>query len=549
MSNPKTILLTILMVGLISSFVLGQSPIPADQPVSSPSVEPPGQAKPENIKELVPNSVREEVESFITSGGKKVGRSTTIIEKVTYQNTPAYKITTETQFIRDIEALATQRFTEESYLKENDLTIIESNITIINRDEAKTIYKITRSEGKLILVTNPENQKEKREEEMSGEFYLPSALGQILLRKELIPGKIYTIPFFQFSPILHDPEPVKMEVGILKKVVEKIMKKDTEGYYCELANPDPIAGVRKITFFIDTRGLVLKQTCDELDLTIQMASPDQIDIPRHKMAFEKKDRRDLFQPTKATPRDDKILIKPPEDKEKYRKMVKTAEDYVRRMNEIDKTYPEADKEKALVKEYTKFIDIHENINRTNFDDLKARMVEIKTEADRFMKDRQAQALVEAKRLHHLCSLAFDRRNWNELTKNAETLVPLLERPGIRGSNYEDKINESIQEVKILQKRAANIMELLGAPPRVSGLVYYTEDKDIKASPLKMQFFGSEISVPVIYRTYLSKPAVLISGKFYQEKSNINDNLQIKMISSDSVTYIYKEEEIKIPFAK
>ena len=478
---------------------------------------------------------------IIDSTNKKIGSVYTQIEKVKYQNIDAYKFTSETSFIRPPHDF--RRISEESYVKADDFTIIKSTRKSFTVNNTRITIEIKRRNEHLVLTKTSDDQKIKKEAEFEKEFYLRSTLGKVLNHKGLNAGQRYTL-----LVLLEDDEPNEVRITVGKKIIEEIVGQKVEGHYCDLFNPDPTSSIRRLKFFVDTNGSLFKSINPDLNLITRRIPEGEVSAPRKK-AFERNGRRDIFLPRKifgpiplSNDNGEKKGL------EEAKKKVREARKHLRQMKKIKATFPEKAKNRALSEKYIKILGIYEEINKTEFEELKVVMANIKAEAESLFEGL-GQLYTQAKYSHDQAVKDFNNYNLKGVKTNGDRIEAILLSPEVQSSDeYRPKIEVLLDNVNSLKKRGEIRVEGLKNVPLRGGRITFYPANDISLEPIKLHFFGGEINIPVIYRTYTSRHSLFMNGRFYgagKKTSRINSDLRIIDITHNFVTFEYKGEEIKV----
>jgi hypothetical protein len=550
-SNLITIVLLIYV--LSTNLILGQNTKPTSNSEKNQS---------ENIIKD-PYESNKDTESWyiISLKEEKIGHLNTSLGELN-NNPQAQKLY---KFKKDISLakpsfLSYQKLSEEIEVDINDLSIQSLNIKVSLLDNRECVITSTKDGTKIkisITTQTISSANEKISETKNQEFssqdnvYSEQLLGAALIKNNWSVNQSYPIKFINYYNANNFFADAHLMVK--EQASQIIMGIPTEGYLCSLIILDPTSNVKEIEYFIGLNGVLLKQTIG--DITITKVTKDEFsnkEINTNKRVFESKGRPDPFTiklspiaKKNSSPTTSSQSIPPPPGPDtQLLALLKEAEDQLKLMRDIYDKTPENKKDELLSPPYQKILDIYEKINRTTNNNAKEKIAVIRDDAEKLFAGAE-KIYAEARYIKNESQKDFELRNFKDIPKNSSKISELAERKEVKDTEYLPKILKLIDEMKELSRRAKIIDEFFAKQPIINGVIYYIKPEEVKLPPLIVYFLGAEISLPISYFKYIPASTVMINNKTYSENDFILDNLVIKKIMRNSITFNYKNEEITI----
>ena len=510
------------------------------------------------IKNLPETAKNDDSWYIISLKGEKIGymnSSFSELDNTTQENSQPqklYKFLREISFIKP-SFLPYQKLTEEIQVNADSLDFQSLNLKLLLIDNRELILKGLKDGNKVkfsktvqrVSSTNEQIPETSTQEFTSKEnLYSEQVLGAALIKNNWSVTQSYPLRFIS-SYNLSSPF-VDAHLAVKEKTSQTIMGTPTEGYLCSLMILDPAASVKEIEYFIGLNGILLKQTIGDINI---------IKVPKeeftNKPVFERGGRLDPFT-IKLTPVIKTTSLPPdrqpptPQPDDKLLILLKEAENQLKLMKDIYDKTPEEDRDKLLSAPYQKILDIYDKINRSNNVSAKEKMQSIREEAERLFPGAE-KILAEARYIREEAYKDFELGNFKEIPKHLSKISELAERKEVKDTASLPKILELVDEVKELARRAKIIEEFFSKQPIVNGIIYYIKPEEVKLPPLIVYFLGAEISLPVSYFKQIPASTIIINNKAYKEGDTISENLVVKIIKSNSITFNYKNEEITIEY--
>lgn len=498
---------------------------------------------------------------IINYKGEKIGYMHTLWENLPYQQTDAWKITTET-----IEYTKTLRRT--IYLEKNNLSFLDGTINQQSSSDLSIRVQMLFAGNKLILTyPAPTNQIEFPLTDEK--IYCEDSIGKWIIQQSPAITNTYTFKIIYEDRVfsISDDPIVNLNFKVLEKAKERIMDKETEGYRieCQYTDNTDTAILNKFEILIDEKGNLLKLSKGEL--IVIKTSQEEAKLKRRDK-FMWNNRPDPFIPKYKSKKGGSatINVKDPLGNNKiqgiYSKleavaMVKNAHNSLLKMIQIknDVNYKEEIKDKDLTGLYLEILATREKIAKTEFIDLQGQMEQIIKDAEKVFPVKQqistrAELLRdESARLFGQIKIAGKSASqkglFEKLTQKVQEIGTLVSRTEIQRTEYETKIAKLSTEVKDFNRRAEIIREFYtNRNIKIEGIISHTKPEDVSLPALQINFFGLPLNEVLGFRRYDTSSTVLINGQFYHENTRIDENLFLKNITSDKrAVFIYKGEEI------
>lgn len=468
-----------------------------------------------------------------------------------------YKFLREISFIKP-SFLSYQKLTEEIQVNADSLDFQSLNLKLLLTDNREFILKGLKDGNKVkfFITTQTASSTNKQIPETSTQeftskenFYPEQLLGTALIKNNWSVTQSYPLTFISYYNLSNFF--VDAHLTVKEKTSQAIIGTPTEGYLCSLIILDPAASVKEIEYFIGLNGILLKQTIGDINI-IKVAKEEFTNkVNNNKHIFERRGRSDPFtiklSPVAkkgSTPTPPQPPLAPPPE---LFALLKQAEEQLKLMKDIYDKTPEEERDKLLSAPYQKILDIYEQIYRTDNNAAKEKMALIYDEANKLFAGGAEKIYAEALYIKNESQKDFELRNFKEIPKNLSKISELAERKEVKNTEYLPKILNLVDEMKELSRRAKIIEEFFSKQPIVNGIIYYIKPEEVKLPPLIVYFLGAEISLPISYFKNICASTIIINNKTYKEDDTILDNLVVKKIMRNSITFNYKNEEIMIEY--
>ncbi|MFH1230155.1 MAG: hypothetical protein V1709_01520 [Planctomycetota bacterium] len=517
------------------------------------------------IKNLPETAKNDESWYVILLKGEKIGYMNTSFSELNNTSQKNSQVQKLYKFLREISFikpsfLPYQKLTEEIQVNVDSLDFQSLNLKLLLIDNREFILKGIKDENKVkfsITVQTVSSTNEPIPETSNQEFtpkenfYSEQLLGTALIENNWSVNQSYPLRFISYYNSSNFF--TNAHLMVKEKTSQTIMGTPTEGYLCSLIILDPAASVKEIEYFIGLNGILLKQTIGDINIIKVTKEEFANKVNNNKPIFERRGRPDPFTikltPVikKSSPNTTSLQQPPtlPPDIQLLT-LLKQAEDQLKLMKDIYDKTPEEERDKLLSAPYQKILDIYEQINCTDNNTAKEKMASIRDEAEKLFAGAE-KIYAEARYIKNESQKDFELRNFKDIPKNLSKISELAERKEVKDTEYLPEILKLVDEMKELSRRAKIIEEFFSKQPVVNGIIYYIKPEEVKLPPLIIYFLGAEISLPISYFKHIPASTVIINNKTYEESNTILDNLVIKKIMRNSITFNYKNEEITIEY--
>jgi len=493
----------------------------------------------------------------ISYNGEKIGYAHLVWENANYNDGPAWKITSETVPTRFIQGAALKKRKRVTYINKDNLNFLMHNSQQIGSDEFIEI-SIPKEGGKIILKypSSPDVEIALVEKEILA----LESIGRWIVKQPQYLNTTYKVKTILYEERVSNPVAI-INIKTNGRVREQIMGKDVDVCLVECSYAEQSLVQNNFSMVIDSNGMFIKQNAN--DLTWEKTTQEDARSKRRD-SFERNNREDPFIPKytpkkgpRSTKRVQTDIVPPATDEIDYIKMVNDSRKYLERMKKIidEEEYP--DKEKELSDSYLQILARYERINKTDFINLKQDMALILKEADEIFPAKQ-QIYARAQHLRDQSAELFvqikrDGKNalksdyFNLLASNTKEIDDLTKRLEIQNTDFEKLVTRLANEVKELNRRAEIILDFYTSRNiKIGGIIYFMKAEDIRLEPIQLSFMGLPLNESLSVKYDRPYASIIINGQFYNENTQIDNNLLLKSISEDKrVLFIYKGEEIII----